>query len=106
MPAPNDKQRETAKIGIRARVNAEQERARIFEQEHPGRFEQLLQKHRVALGLPARSQGPSAEELAAKLRKAEERAEKLREQLKAYETGSTPPDLAGSSRDEQGVSKG
>lgn len=76
---------EKAKLAIRALNEARRQRESEYEKEHPGRFQELIERNRIELGLPPRPRGDSPEELRDKLRRAEERAERLRHELELYE---------------------
>lgn len=75
--APTREQRDRASKGIRAR----QEAIATLIQNHQEEFDRLHAQNRVAQGLPPRSSGASAEELAERIRKHEERVEKWKAEL-------------------------
>lgn len=71
---------EKASLGIKARNDAKAE----LIKRHADEFQELVERNRVELGLPRKPQGDGPEQIAEKLRKAEERAERLRQELEAY----------------------
>lgn len=73
-----------AKLGIQARNEAIEEMKRRYSskvEDWDTTFAQILVEKRVALGLPRSTQAESAEEIEAKMRKAEERFKKYQQQL-------------------------
>jgi hypothetical protein len=71
---------EKAKAGIKARQDA----IHWLIDAHRDAFDQRVADNRVALGLPARPAGDSPDQIAAKLKRAEDRADKLRAELARY----------------------
>lgn len=69
-----NEQRERQKKGVQARLEAIQS----LIANHQAEFDALVVKNRVALGLPPRASGPTADAL-------EERSRRLREQLAKVE---------------------
>lgn len=70
--------REKAKKGIRARQDA----IKTLLERHREEFDTLHISNRIALGLPPTTQAPTAEKLAERIRKQEEKLAKDRELLR------------------------
>lgn len=70
-----------AKRGIRARQDA----VTFILEKYKDEFVRVHEENRVKAGLPRQTQGDSPDDLRAKLRKAEERAEAYRRRLEAAE---------------------
>lgn len=70
--------REKAKKGIRARADA----LKTLIERHQAEFDELHVKNRLAAGLAPTNAGPSKEQLAEKIRKAEDKLAKDRELLR------------------------
>ena len=70
-----------AKLGIKARQDA----VKFILDKYHDEFVSKHEANRVAAGLPRTTQGDSPEDLRAKLRKAEERAEQYRRRLEMAE---------------------
>jgi len=70
-----------AKLGIRARQDA----VAFILEKYNDEFVKRHEENRVKAGLPRTTQGDSPEDLRAKLRKAEERAEQYRRRLEMAE---------------------
>lgn len=66
-----------AQLGIQAR----QEAVKTLIERHQEEFDELHERNRVALGLPLRAQGPTAEELRDRIRRQEERLERWKREL-------------------------
>jgi hypothetical protein len=70
--------REKAKKGIRARADA----VKVLIERHKTEFDELIIKNRLAAGLAPTNSGPSREQLAEKIRKAEDKLARDRELLR------------------------
>lgn len=69
---------ERQRKGVQARRDA----VATLIKTHQDEFDELVAKNRVALGLPPRANGPTKDELEERIRKQEERLEKLKRELR------------------------
>jgi hypothetical protein len=71
-------EKDRAKKGIKARQDA----LSTLISNHQAEFDELVTRNRLAVGLPARPQGPTPEQIKAKIERAEQQMEKWREELR------------------------
>jgi hypothetical protein len=71
-------EKDRAKKGIKARQDA----LETLISNHQAEFDELVTRNRLALGLPARPQGATPEQIQAKIERAEKQMQKWREELR------------------------
>jgi len=74
---PTDEEKERLRRGIRARNEA----LKALMEKHGGEFERLHAERRVAAGLPAKAQGPTADQRKEQIRRWKEKIRKWEEEI-------------------------
>ena len=74
---PTADERDRAKKGIKARHDA----VTTLIANHREEFDEMVKNNRLALGLPAKPSGPTADEIKAKIARAEQQLRKWRQDL-------------------------